>query len=264
MLGKLMKYEWKSTWKLLVPANLLIIVMTILACITVRIDFYDSDIEGLEFVAVLIILMYVLSMFVVLVGGAIYLIYRFYTSTYGDQGYLLHTLPVDKHHIIIAKVLVSTLWIILSSFLMYMSVIFLFHEEGDIFEEFIDGISFFSRVFTGTGYGEKIPVFTMVMVFVTLLVNMFVRVLKVTACISLGQLSSNHKVMLSFAYYFAFYVIQQIVNGCYLMFMAYVSSNSGNWFFEVTWEFSLIMGLIYAVLLYMLTWHVMDKQLNLD
>ena len=264
MLGKLMKYEWKSTWKLLVPANLLIVVMTLLACITVRIDFYDFDIEGIEFIAVLIILMYVLSMFVVLVGGAIYLIYRFYTSTYGDQGYLLHTLPVDKHHIIIAKVLVSTLWIILSSFLMYMSVIFLFHEEGDIFEEIINGISTFGRIFTGTAYGEKIPFFTVVMMLITLLVNLFVRVLKVTACISLGQLSSNHKVMLSFAYYFAFYVFQQIVNGFYLIFMAYVSENSGNWFFEVTWEFSLIVGLIYTVLFYMLTWHVMDKQLNLD
>ena len=264
MLGKLMKYEWKSTWKLLIPANLLIVVMTFLACVTVRIDFYSSDIEGIEFIAVLIILMYVLSMFVVLVGGAIYLIYRFYTSTYGDQGYLLHTLPVDKHHIIIAKVLVSTLWIMLSSFLVYMSVIFLFHEEGDIFEEFIDGIGAFSRIFTGKGYGEKIPFFTTVMVMITLVVNMIVRVLKVTACISLGQLSSNHKVMLSFAYYFAFYVFQQIVNGCYLIFMAYVSRNTGNWLFEVTWEFSLLIGLIYSVVFYLLTWHVMDKQLNLD
>lgn len=28
MLGKLMKYEWKATWKLLLSANLVIVVMT--------------------------------------------------------------------------------------------------------------------------------------------------------------------------------------------------------------------------------------------
>lgn len=262
MLGRLMKYEWKSTWKLLVPANLLIIVMTILARITVRIDFYEYD-ANLEIISVLIILMYVLSMFVVLVGGAIYLIYRFYTSTYGDQGYLLHTLPVDKHHIIIAKVLVSTLWIILSSFLMYMSVIFLLYEEGDIFEEFMDGLTSINRLIVGS-VGDEIPVFTTVMVLITVVVNMLVRVLKVTACVSLGQLSSNHKVMLSFAYYFAFYIIQQTVNGCYLIFLSYLMRKTGKWTLSGSWEFSLIIGLIYTVLFYLLTWHVMDRKLNLD
>ena len=31
MLGKLMKYEWKATWKLLLTANLVTVVMAILA-----------------------------------------------------------------------------------------------------------------------------------------------------------------------------------------------------------------------------------------
>ena len=262
MLGKLMKYEWKSTWKLLVPANLLIIMMTVLARISVQIDFYEYD-ANLEIISMLIILMYVLSMFVVLVGGAIYLIYRFYTSTYGDQGYLLHTLPVDKHHIIIAKVLASTLWIVLSSFLMYMSVIFLFHEEGDIFEEFVDGLNVVNRIIIGA-WGEEVPVFATVMVMITIVVNMFVRVLKVTACVSLGQLSSNHKVMLAFAYYFAFYMIQQTVNGCYLIFITHLMRETGEWTLGGSWEFSLIIGLIYCVVFYLITWHVMDRKLNLD
>ena len=66
-------------------------------------DFFDSDNGMVVFSAMMILLTYMGSMFVVCIGTAIYLIYRFYTSTYGDQGYLLHTLPVDKHHIIISK-----------------------------------------------------------------------------------------------------------------------------------------------------------------
>ena len=116
MLGKLMKYEWQSTWKLLLPANLLIVVMTFFACMTVRLRLMYVDNDGIIFSAVMILVTYAGSMFVVMIGTAIYLIYRFYTSTYGDQGYLLHTLPVDKHHIIIAKVTVSTAWVLFSSF----------------------------------------------------------------------------------------------------------------------------------------------------
>ena len=48
MLGRLMKYEWNATWQLLVPANLLIVVMTIFAAVTVRLDVFDTDNEGIE------------------------------------------------------------------------------------------------------------------------------------------------------------------------------------------------------------------------
>ena len=177
MLGKLMKYEWKSTWKVLVPANLLIAVMTVFACIAVRIDYYDYSYE-LDWVAVvMIILTYALSMFVAMVGSAIYLIYRFYTSTYGDQGYLLHTLPVDKHYIIIAKVLISSAWILLSSFLMYLSLILLFNLEGDIFSDFMEGIQV---IVTGT---YDASAFAVMMSVVAFIVGMLVKVLKVAACI---------------------------------------------------------------------------------
>ena len=254
MLVKLMKYEWKSTWKVLVPANLLITVMTIFACIAVRLDFYDYGSEVDWIAVVMIILTYALSMFVALVGSAIYLIYRFYTSTYGDQGYLLHTLPVDKHYIIISKVLVSSAWILLSSFLMYFSIILLFNLEGDIFSDFMDGLQV---IVTGT-YGAS--AFAIMMSFIAYIVGTLVKVLKVAACISLGQLSANHKLLAAFGFYFALYIIQQIISGCYHIFLGIFSDR---WYGE-SWEFSLISGLIYCVVFYLLTWYVMDKQLNLD
>ena len=131
MLGKLMKYEWKATWKFMCLANLMILIMTILADITVKLDFFSYQRDNmLQFIAMMVMMTYVLSMFAMVIGVAIFLIYRFYTSTYSDQGYLLHTLPVDKHHIIIAKVLVSALWIIMCEFVMYFSVIVLVAANG--------------------------------------------------------------------------------------------------------------------------------------
>ncbi|MDE5932692.1 MAG: hypothetical protein K2H40_09480, partial [Lachnospiraceae bacterium] len=143
MLGKLMKYEWKATWKLLVPLNLFIVVMSILAYITVQLDFFDSNNALVLTTGGILLMTCVFSMFVILVVSVIYLIYRFYTSVYGDEGYLLHTLPVDKHHIIIAKAVVSASWIILNIVLIYLSILFLFSTQERLIETLTDGFQFY-------------------------------------------------------------------------------------------------------------------------
>lgn len=263
MLGKLMKYEWKSTWKLLLPMNVLIIVMTFLACITVQADFFDSDNEMVIFSGMMILLTYIGSMFVVCIGTVIYLIYRFYTSTYGDQGYLLHTLPVDKHHIIISKVLVSAAWIFTSMVLMALSIMFLFAQEGEFLIDFMD---FFESLIEYWG-GAKVSGFIIIMTIIASIFRIFSRVLKFTACISLGQLSSDHKVLMSFAFYFAFYFGQKVISMLYLVFVEVLNSANDNYqisYFSNSWEGTLISSIVYSVIFYLLTWYVMDKKLNLE
>ncbi len=264
MLGKLMKYEWMATWKLLLAANLLTVVMTLLAGWMVHIMDYSSGRGMVEFVAVMVILTYVGSMFAVYVGTSIYLIYRFYTSTYGDQGYLLHTLPVDTHHIIIAKMLVSALWMLINSALIYFSVIFLFASSEDIFVSMMEGMV---NVFTFLG-AEKISAFTIVMTIVAYIFSLFAKVLKVGACISLGQLSANHKLMLSFAWYVGIYLVERIFQGIYfglqLAFNVKASHMDYLFYYDSQWETTLIGGIISCVVFYVLTWYMMNQKLNLD
>lgn len=263
MLGKLMKYEWKATWKLLLPMNMLIIVMTFLACVTVQVNFFDSDNSMVIFSAMMIILTYIGSMFVVCIGTAIYLIYRFYTSTYGDQGYLLHTLPLDKHHIIIAKVVVSAAWIFISMVLVFMSVMFLFAEQGEFLVDFIEA---FESVIEYWG-GSEVSGFVLIMTFIATVFHIFARVLKVTACVSLGQLSSDHKVIMSFAFYFAFYFVQRIFTMLYYVFIEILNNANDNHhfsYFNNSWEGTLISSILYSVVFYFLTWYVMEKKLNLE
>lgn len=259
MLGKLMKYEWQSTWKLLLPANFLIIVMTFFACMAIRLNLGDIDNDGIIFSAVMILVTYVGSMFVVMIGTAIFLIYRFYTSTYGDQGYLLHTLPVDKHHIIIAKVTVSTGWVLLSSFLMYLSVLFIFASEEGVVPELIDSMETFAEEI-----GGRPSFFAGVMAVIAFVISILARVLKVTACLSLGQLSANHKLLMSFAFYFGIYFLQQIAGSFYYAFLGLINRKIDGYYYGKPWEVTLIAGLIYTVVFYMVTWYTMEKKLNLD
>ena len=259
MLGKLMKYEWQSTWKLLLPANLLIVVMTFFACIAIRLNFDDIRNEGILFSAAMILVTYVGSMFVVMIGTAVYLIYRFYTSTFGDQGYLLHTLPVDKHNIIIAKAVVSTAWVLFSSFLIYLSVLFIFASEEGVIPELMDSM----EVFVVRAGGPS-TLFAGVMTLIAFVVSILARVLKVAACLSLGQLSANHKLLMSFAFYFGIYLLQQIISSFYYAFLGLVNRRLDGFYYGETWEVTLIAGLIYTVLFYAVTWYTMEKKLNLE
>lgn len=264
MLGKLMKYEWKATWKLLTAANLLTVVMTVLAWCMVHVVEHSGDFRMVDFMTVMVVITYVLSMFVVYAGTAIYLIYRFYTSTYGDQGYLLHTLPVDTHHIIIAKTLVSAIWVGISVALIYLSVFVLFMSSGDAFFNMMEGMADAVELISG----DEITAFMLIMTMIAGIFSIFARVLKIGACISLGQLSSNHKLLCSFGWYLGIYVVECVIQGIYfvirLAFADYVSQENYFSYFGADWETTLLAGIVSCVVFYILTWYVMSHKLNLD
>lgn len=264
MLGKLMKYEWKATWKLLLAANLVTVVMTILAWWMVHVVEYSSDFGMVDFVSMMVIFTYVVSMFAVLVGTSIYLIHRFYTSVYGDQGYLLHTLPVDTHHIIIAKVFVSAMWVLISTGVIYLSILLLVAGQENMMKNMMEGFVN-SLEYLGA---EEVTFFAGIMTLIAAVFTIFARVLKVTACISLGQLSANHKLMVSFAWYIVCYVVQRLFQGVYaaLLFVFHKNRPYGYYMslFENHWEVMLLSGIIYSVVFYNITWYVMSRKLNLD
>lgn len=258
-----MKYEWKATWKLLLPANALILVMTILAWFMIKMMDHADDFDMMGFMMITVTMTYVISMFAVSIGTGIFLIYRFYTSTYGDQGYLLHTLPVDTHHIIIAKVVVSAAWELITIMSIYTSVLILFSSISEFLESMMYGLK---HTIESMGAGT-ITAFTVVMTLIAFLFSLLAKVLKVGACISLGQLSANHKLLLSFAWYFGIYVVEQIIQGIYfaiqLLFLNRVSGSTYR-YFDTQWETTLIAGIISCVIYYLVTWYVMSRKLNLD
>lgn len=271
MLGKLMKYEWKATWKLMVAANLLTVVMTVIAYFMMELRI-SSDNGMMEFMAMMMVATYLGSIFAVSVGTSIYLIYRFYTSTYSDQGYLLHTLPVDTHHIIVAKMLVSAMWLLISIVFIYLSVIFLILKAWD---GTMPTLKSFLRNMESTLEmlgADRITAFTVIMTLVAFVFSLFARVLKVSACISLGQLSANHKLLMSFAWYIGIYIVEQFINGIYFAVLLVFEKrlrDGGNLYprisyFDSQWETTLIAGILSCVVYYLLTWYMMSRKLNLE
>ena len=259
MLGKLMKYEWKATWKLLVPLDAFIVLMAMLSYGTIQLSFFDSSSNVVIMTGILMIVTYFLSMFVIVAGTVIYLVYRFYKSVYGDEGYLLHTLPVDKHHIIIAKAVVSVSWLLLNTVTIYFSILLLFSANSEVIENFTGGFDYYVNIMSGNYLYDRAGAFNVIMSLITSLIAMFAKILKVSACISLGQLASNHKVLSSIAFYYGIYFVQRMFTVIYYLFAELFEKVSGA-------SYSGFYGanLIYCVVFYYLTWYVMEKKLNLD
>lgn len=268
MLGKLMKYEWKATWKLLLPMNLFIVVMSFFAYATVQMSFFDSDSVVVMLMGGFVIMAYILSLVVVSIVTMIFLVYRAYKSIYGDEGYLLHTLPVDKHHIIISKTVVSLAWVVINILLIYLSFVFMISTQMEFIKNVFEGFNSYIELINGY---EEIGAFDVIMTLIAGFIALIAKVLKFGACISLGQLSSNHKVLASFGFYYGIYFVQNIFNMMYLVIVemmvdttvttATMSASAG---IGATWAFDLIANLIYCVVFYIATWYVMEKKLNLE
>ncbi len=265
MLGKLLKYEWKASWKFLLPMNLIIIVMTMFGSATIKLSFFDSENMLVVLTGIFILLTYVLSMVVVFVATMIFLIYRAYKSVYGEEGYLLHTLPIDKHHIIVSKTLMSALWIFINTFLIYVSLITLSSSDSQIVQMMVEGVKMYAEI---VNTYEVLNGFDVVMTLVAGVVAVFAKILKFGACISLGQLSSNHKILASVGFYYAIYFVQNMLQVIYFVIVGMMTDvliNSARGFsMGLSWSFDLISNLIYCTVFYALTWYVMEKRLNLE
>ena len=113
-------------------------------------------------------------------------------------------------------------------------------------------------------FGGRPSFFAGIMTVIAFMVQILARVLKVTACLSLGQLSPNHKLLMSFAYYFGIYFIQQMIGSFYYAFLGLLNNKMELYYYGRPWEITLIVSLVYTVVFYAVTWYTMEKKLNLD
>ncbi|MFI3226437.1 MAG: hypothetical protein R3Y09_03395 [Clostridia bacterium] len=209
MLGKLMKYDLKSLFKLLFPlyiAGLLLAVMNgfflIPAQTKVEMMQYDFWVAILElFHSMSIMIIWLLNFITV-----IWCVIRTYNSIFAKEGYLTNTLPVTHHQILISKIVSSaiacaaTTFVVLSLTLI-LSIGYLDFDMKLLFyyielEEIIEII-------------KLIPLSFAFSAFVCSIVIYLGYALVILVSIALGHLS-KYRVIMAFVAFFAIeYVIIQ-------------------------------------------------------
>ncbi|MBQ9991204.1 MAG: hypothetical protein IJP31_09750 [Lachnospiraceae bacterium] len=126
MLGKLIKHEWKRLWKVPTVLLALLLALAVGTGLTFSRPVLESEAVGLDIVMVISGLIWI-TFFIALVGISfaitIYLALQFYKSMYSDEGYLTHTLPVTSVQLLTSKGLVVSIWTVLCSLGIILSIL---------------------------------------------------------------------------------------------------------------------------------------------
>ena len=112
MLGKLLKYEFKSLMNNLGVLYLVWLSLTLITAVLPKASKYTS-----EFVENLLHVVWVISFIAAIIMTLVVVIdRRFYKNFYGAEGYFTLSLPVKISTHIWSKVIASTVWMIITAF----------------------------------------------------------------------------------------------------------------------------------------------------
>ncbi len=260
MLGKLLKYDFKSLAKLLVPVYL---VSLLLAIFTRIINLLAEEFSIFSVPSGFISMIFVVVLVAIPIATFIFTIIRFYQNLIKDEGYLMHTLPVSKNHLILSKTISSTFFILLS---FVFTILFLFVGVYGIWfdQKFID-LAF--------SFLKQIDNVFLILIFLSAIISVIFNQVMIYASIALGQ-KHNNKIMFSIIYGIVIYNVVQIISVILLLpvmlldpnYQSYIQNNPITNFGLVNGylAFALILSLIFTIICYFICVRVLNKKLNLE
>ena len=199
---------------------------------------------------------------------------------YTDQGYLMHTLPVTEHELILSKALVAFIWKAIGAVVVGVGILAVVgtfaSTTGDIlrqimpygremFDEYVD------QVYDGNAGLFFLYLFVML---ITGIGSLIYSILMGYTAISLGQQAKRNKVLASVGIYFGINIvvsmITNMINQFVMLFAVKVDANAAfrpGRFGAASIGISFLMGLIvYALsaVFYVITYRIMSSKLNLE
>lgn len=210
MLSKLIKYEFKSTRRIFLPALGVLLLLSLVNAIFIALP--ETALEHVSAPFGIIMTVYVLSMFAVCVLSFAYMINRFYKNLLGDEGYLMFTLPVRPSELIWAKCIASTVWMIVTGIVCMISLFILVMPISMISTVDFDFWQSIQLVFSQMlrNYGAHLFLVPLELI-VLGIASVISFCMNIYACLSLGSLANKHRLGFAFVAYLIFGVVQQIV-----------------------------------------------------
>ena len=195
MLSKLLKYDLKQIFKFLSVFYILSIVFATIARLLSLIDgSLVIDIISQIFAGAAV------SMLCSSVINNIMRMWvRFVQTVYGDEGYLTHTLPVEKHQIYLAKSICGVITLVVSFTIAVIALVIAYWSDM-----LWETIKTFLSVFSGKTY------FTVAMVLVILFLELYNTMMCGFAGIVLGYRMNGKKVGCSVLFGLAVYTATQL------------------------------------------------------
>lgn len=261
MLGRLMKHEFKATSRIFFPLYLVLVCISVINRFTLHLSMDEGLIQIITnfFTSVQIILS-----IAILVITVLFMIIRFYKNLLSSEGYLMFTLPVKTHELILSKLLMTLFWFFTSLMAVLISLFIVFGTMDNI-SLFIEAISTTFEALNASFGGNWVLLcieFT-----ILALLSLTFNILLVYIAIAVGQLFTKQKLVASFVSYAVFYMAIQL-------FLLIVLATSGYFIFQDTYLISTLPQVAFPIVIltvfigcivsYGATYHILDKKLNLD
>lgn len=145
MLWKLLKYDFRSMWKqfsIIWPAAL---VIALINRFTLDGRYSTSDVGGTT--SVIMLSLFIGVLIAMFVASMIFILRRFYQGLLGDEGYLMHTLPVKSWQLVASKLVCALFVTVANSVVAGLSMLLLFPFDWselfrfDLWQAILDGLA---------------------------------------------------------------------------------------------------------------------------
>lgn len=266
MLGKLLKYELKSTARIFFPFYAAVIVLSILNRVLFKIL---DNVQLLNIPRVITMATYVFLIIGTFVMTFIVVIQRFYKNLLGEEGYLSMTLPVKTSSHILSKGITAFIWIVSTILSTLLSIIIMITNYS-----FLKDIpTYWDLMKTVVEKNLAINLNFLIASSCTLiLVGLISAILMIYTAISFGHLSNKHKVLTSIGAYVAIYAVVQAANVGMLSIVAKsvnLTMFSANSNIPPQLIPTIIIGVLclqitFSVAYFFITRYILDKKLNLQ
>ncbi len=271
MLTKLLKYEFKATARGILPIYAALLGFALI----VRIFVTNNTIIGNAFLSnlfkTLSAFLYGATLGAMVVATLLLIIQRFYKNLLGDEGYLMHTLPVSTNKNIMSKLISSTIWCCFSIIIGILSIIILFSTKDFLFSFFSEFSNLMSECFLRFKF---CIILVIIEIIIATLLQFASNIILIYSSISIGHLLPKMKVLGSFAAYLALNVALSTVVYSFMkvyFFIPYLQTffdnlalNSPITFFHVVMLILIAINLIQIIIFYILTHYILKNKLNLE
>ncbi|MCD8381823.1 MAG: hypothetical protein LUC30_02735 [Clostridiales bacterium] len=255
MLSKLLKYEFKSTCRMF---GLVYAVLVLLCLLTGTSDHIFDDMGGDVSVVQVLLLITVLFFCAVILITTVLNIQRFYSGTFREEGYLLHTLPVRPWQILAGKCIPALLWTMASGAVMVFSLLLLLLTSSGISGvDWSEVYDFLAELFSD---GQNVA--TMARGGIMLLAMLLAAILQVYASISLGQLLPAHRTAGAVAVWFGLSVAENWTAA--LTLQTSVTVENGIVYMRAGIVWYTVFYLVWSAVFWAATQWVLTARLNLE
>lgn len=209
MLGKLLKYELKSTSRLMGVLYLAVLIVAAIVGFLARGTIWQAT-QGNGIAVVVSGLIYTLLIMTLMIVTVVMILQRFYKNLLKGEGYLMHTLPVPTWMLVASKTISSLIWVLLSIITLIVSVVVL------ALTSVVGSGNLFALDWCSLPWGDFFKLFQenageIILTIVTAVIQIVRIILLVYTAMAIGAAAKRHKVFYSVLTFIVILIIIAII-----------------------------------------------------